>query len=114
MLIKDKAWLEADDIDLLQQIADLDQHDSGEPIDFDEVSNDRSSEENKIRWALLLKGVGNICPGMRYSPSETALKLKRLVETKSERYVQQTKVPSKRTGQQSYFNIVEYFKTTYQ
>lgn len=61
---------------MLQQIGDLDHHDSGEQIDFDEISNQRSNEENKIRWALLLKGLGNISPGMRFSPSETALKLK--------------------------------------
>ncbi len=113
-LIKEKVWSEKEDIDLLQKIVDLDHHDSGEQIDFDEIINERSGEENKIRWALLLKGVGSICPGMRYSPSETALKLKTLVETKNERYVQQAMKPaSKRTGQQSYFNIVEYFKTTY-
>lgn len=63
---------------------------------------------------MLLKGVGSIYPGMRYSPSETAQKLKTLVETKNERYVLHSSKPtSRRTGQQTYFDIVEYFKTTY-
>lgn len=60
--------------------------DSIEPIDFDEIHNERSTEDNRVRWALLLKGVGSISPGMRYSPTEMALKIKNAIETKSERY----------------------------
>ena len=74
------------DIDLLEQIISQEIEDSIEPIDFDEVKNERSAEDNRIRWALLLKGVGSISPGTRYSPTDMASKLKKLIETKSERY----------------------------
>lgn len=85
-LIQDKVWHEQDDIDLLEQIISQEIEDSIEPIDFDEVKNERSAEDNRIRWALLLKGVGSISPGTRYSPTDMASKLKKLIETKSERY----------------------------
>lgn len=101
-LIQEKQWLQEDDIDLLEQIAAQEIEDSIEPIDFDEVINERSPEDNRIRWALLLKGVGSISPGMRYSPTDMALKLKKLIETKSERYAiaqAQNPTPQKqRTG----------------
>lgn len=84
--IQDRIWHQEDDIDLLKQIAAQELDDSTEPVDFDEIKNDRTSDDNKLRWALLLKGVGSVCPGMRYSPTEMALKIKALIETKSERY----------------------------
>jgi len=40
-----------------------------------------------MRWALLLKGVGSILPGMKYNPSNLAMKIKEMIETKNERYV---------------------------
>ena len=43
--------------------------------------------ENESRWRLLLKGLGSICPGKRFNPTELALKMIRDVETKDERYV---------------------------
>lgn len=73
-----------------------------EQIDFDEIENERSAEENKIRWALLLKGVGSITPGMRFNPTNIALNIKNLIETKSERYAAAAAlhpvVNNKRTG----------------
>lgn len=75
-LIQERAWTETDDIALLELIADQEVTDSVEPIDFDDIDNGRTAEENRIRWALLLKGVGSITPGMRYNPSSMARKLK--------------------------------------
>ena len=43
--------------------------------------------ENESRWRLLLKGLGSICPGKRFSPTEVAIKMIRDIETKDKRYV---------------------------
>lgn len=86
-------------------------------MDFDEISNDRSAEDNRLRWALLLKGVGSITPGMRYSPTDLALKIKILIETRDQRYAlveaQHQTAPKGRTGMQSYINIVDHYKAHY-
>jgi hypothetical protein len=87
-LIQERAWIEAEDITLLELIAEQEITDSVEQIDFDDIDNGRTPEENRIRWALLLKGVGSVTPGLRYNPSAMAMKLKQLIETKSERYQQ--------------------------
>jgi hypothetical protein len=37
-------------------------------IDFNEIAkeNDRTAEENKRRWDILVKGLGNTFPGQTY------------------------------------------------
>lgn len=62
---------------------------------------------------MLLKGVGSVSPGMRYSPTNMANKIRVAIETKSERYAAAAALhppaANKRTGMQSYINIVEYY-----
>jgi hypothetical protein len=67
-------------------IADQEITDSFEQIDFDEFDNGRTSEENRSRWAILLKGLGSVTPGMRFNPSQMSLRLIELIQTKNERY----------------------------
>lgn len=58
--------------------------------------------------------MGSISPGMRYSPTDMANKIRRAIETKSERYAAAAALnppaANKRTGMQSYIDIVEYYK----
>lgn len=61
-------------------------------IDFDEIDCEKSNEDCRNRWAALLKGVGSIMPGMRYSPSDVAGRIKQLIETKDERYAEAAKL----------------------
>lgn len=108
-------WTEEDDLELLDQIVEQDLQDSlEEPIDFSEVSNERGDEENEKRWALLLKGTGSIMPGMRYSPTLTALRIKKLIETRDERYAAAQKLHQQKQKEKvGFINIVEYFKKHY-
>ena len=70
--------------------------------------------ENEGRWRLLLKGLGSICPGKRFNPTEVALKMIRDIETKDQRYVAHYQPLSKgraeATGLHSYIDIMAYFK----
>lgn len=50
-------------------------------------NDDRSPEDNRLRWSILVKGLGGMMPGQRYKPSELAAKMIRDIETKHERYV---------------------------
>ena len=104
-------WTEQEDIALLKQIAGLDVFDSEEPLDFDEVANVRTPEQNRARWTLLLKGLGSVSPGMRFNPTKMALKLVQDIETKDERYVAHNATKkTQRTGMQSYIDIVDFYK----
>ena len=87
-------WTEEDDIALCEAIADQELHDQNEQIDFDEIANGKRKEENANRWAALLKGVGSIMPGMRYSPADKALQIKELIETRDQRYAEVLKMHS--------------------
>ena len=89
------SWREDDDIQLCDCIADQEVYDSIELIDFTEIDNGRNPEDNHNRWATLLKGVGSIMPGMRLSPSDMALKIKHLIETRDERYAEASKLHPK-------------------
>jgi hypothetical protein len=60
------------DLDLLNAIAALEAFDSEEPLDWDEVENGLTNSQNKDRWAVLLKGLGGMSPGMRFNPTKMA------------------------------------------
>ena len=54
---------------------------------------------------------------MRFNPSKMALKLKKDIETKDERYVAWKPASAQkggnRTGMQSYINIAEYYQKNF-
>ena len=56
-------------------------------IDYEDICNGKSYEENMIRWHILLKGLGSIYEGMRYNVKEIAIKMMQDMMTKHERYV---------------------------
>lgn len=62
----------------------------------------------------MLKGTGSIMPGMRYSPTLTALRIKKLIETRDERYAAAQKIhQAKQKEKVGFINIVEYFRKNY-
>jgi hypothetical protein len=70
--------------------------------------------ENEGRWRLLLKGLGSICPGKRFNPTQVALKMIHDIETKDERYVAVqplSKGRAEATGLHSFVDIMAYFRT---
>jgi hypothetical protein len=53
-------------------------------------------------------------PGMRYSPTLTALRIKKLIETRDERYAAAQKIhQAKQKEKVGFINIVEYFRKNY-
>lgn len=108
------SWREDDDINLCDCIAEQEIQDSTELIDFTEIDNGRNPEDNHNRWCTLLKGVGSIMPGMRFNPTNTAIKIKTLIETRDERYATAAKLhPKIQKEKTGFINIVDYFREHY-
>jgi hypothetical protein len=80
------------------------------------MDNERRPSENSGRWFILLKGLGGVQPGMKYSARLIASKMIQDIKTKHERYVPwvDAKGASSRTGKNQYINIVEYFRKNFQ
>ena len=57
---------------MLEQIVQQDIFEDEEQVDFDMIENGVPKSENRNRWILLLKGLCNIIPGVKYKPSEIA------------------------------------------
>ena len=111
-------WSESDDLTLLQGIADQEINEADEPIDFSSgaIGNKRTTEENRQRWSILLKGLCSIGPGRRFKPSQTAEEMVNNIKTQKDRYVPYNPSASNghRTGMQKYINIHDYFKERFQ
>ena len=58
-------WTEDDDIELLEAIVAQEVSDPDEDVDYssDMIGNTRSREDNKSRWALLIKNLSEVRPG---------------------------------------------------
>ena len=103
---------------LLDYIIEEDISDSEERIDFKTVKNQHSAVENASRWGVLLKGVGSVTPGKKYKPSEVASKIKQNILTKASRYANQKPLrvvkpkaqPNRRTGMNSFVDLMALYK----
>ncbi len=84
--IQGKEWTEEDDLNLLYHILEQD-IDSPNEIDFSDLDNNRRPSENQGRWFILLKGLGGVQPGMKYSVRLISSKMIQDIKTKHERYV---------------------------
>jgi len=67
-------WTEEEDIDLIAQIYGQDQEREAD-LDFEDIENDKSAEENAYRWSILLKGLGGILPGQRFQVKDLCRKM---------------------------------------
>ena len=104
-------WTEENDLELLNSI--IEQHvDNEHDLDFDDLENGRSAEQNRMRWAILLRGVGGLMPGQRIKVREIAAKILKDIQTKHERYVPwaDSRGQNGRNGRNQFINIVEYFR----
>lgn len=113
-------WSESDDLELLKAIYLQDVEDPS-MIDFEDIQLQEEGEgqnikpiEMKMRWCILLKGLGGMMPGQRYVVRELAAKMIRDIETKHERYVpwkdQASASGGQRNGRNQYIDIVDFYR----
>lgn len=111
------SWSEDDDLELLVQVLEQDVE-TDKNIDFYDIDNGRSPQENSYRWTILLKGLGGFMPGQKVRVKEVVPKLIKDIQTKSERYVPWSEASNSkggaRNGKNQYINIVEYFRKHFQ
>ena len=137
MVPHQNAWTEQEDLALLEFISDEDLRgqdhgvtltQSQMSIPFEglkEIIKTKSVDQCKQRWFVLLKGLGSYNPGQRIEPSLVAEKMKKMIETKSERYVSNFSKPAAKPeslvdlvsdsnlSRNEYINIVRYFQLKY-
>lgn len=105
-------WSVEDDLQLLELVVDQDM----DEVDFDDIAdeNNRTEEENRRRWNILLKGLGGQAPGKIFKPKQIALKMIEDIKTRNERYVPWTsKRSTNRNGSNKFIDILKFYREHY-